>query len=197
MMINDSIYKIKDEDLYIITNGDLNLLDKIEKNLNFKSDKVIKEKHTIKLETTKNKVSNGMQKISDRSLVYYVSNKKREFVTFDAYISGAFLNFNLKGHHQDKFIFWLTPAKDNLVYGVINIKGTSGSNILNDNNPITYNNSCVNRSFFVGSPAYVTFDFEVTYSYKKTNSTAYLGSWGGTSVSTEDSFIKNYNWLNF
>jgi len=198
MVINDTIYKIKDEYQYTIANGDFTLLEKIDNNCESDCKSIQKQKHTISLEPTKNTNPEGLQKvISDRTLVFYTSATTREFVTFEGYVSGGFIRFEMTGQYQDKFIVWLPNVKDELVYGKIDSRGTWNNQIVNTNNPYFYNEDSKFVYFYIGSPAMITFDLDVTYSYKKTNATAYINEWKGTLNSTEGSFTRNYKSINF
>ncbi|MHB9140807.1 MAG: hypothetical protein ACYC25_02910 [Paludibacter sp.] len=200
MMINDTIFKIKDEYLFTVTNGDFALVDKIDKNIKFKSDNVLKQKHTIELAKTEN--PDELEKtISDQTVVFYVASNRREFVTFEAYISGGYINFDLRGHWQRLFVFWLTPAADELVYGEISVSGTIGKdrygndNIINDDVRLD-GTQLVNWNYSLGNPLAV-FDLNVTYSYKKNSGTAYINKWLGTPNGTEGTFSKHYPYILF
>ncbi len=183
MVINDTIYKIKDEYLFKITNGDFDLLDKIDNDIDFKNTNLSRCLHTQMINPTTTKNPDGMQKsISDRTNMFSISKNRREFVTFDAYISNGFVNFDLRGYWQNRVVFvWLTPAEDELHYGQINATGTLGGNV-NTNNPILYGYKVINMNFYVGAPAYATFNLNVTYNYQK----------NGGVASSAGSFTKQY-----
>ena len=199
MVINDTIYKIKDTYLYLITNGDFTLLNNINNNINVLNNKNIQmQEHTIRIEPSENINPEGLQKtISDRTLVFYVSETRREFVTFEATISGGYLRFEMTGQYQTKLLFWLPNAADELVYGRIQVNGILGGVNINTTRPYLYNTQNVYQEFLIGSPPAVNFDLDVTYDYKKTNNTAYITKWQGTLNSTEGTFTKNYKSINF
>jgi len=198
LVINDTIYKIKNEFLYKITNGDLKLINQIDKNSISNWGAIQKELHTIRLTPTKQSVSNELLKnISDRTMVFYVSSTRREFMAFDAYVSGAYIRFEQNGQFQTKTIFWLPNAADEFVYAKINANGTFGPDNINLTGPTFSGIKSMGLQFFIGSPAVTAFDLNITYYYKKTNSTAYLNSWRGTSTTTEGSFTRNYKNINF
>lgn len=202
LVINDTILKIKDEFIFTITNGDYTLLEKIENNIDFKSEYITKNLHTIKLESTKEENPDGLQKtISDRTLVFYTSSKTRESVNFDAFLSGGFVVFEMTGRYQKKsWLGWILSESSTMVYGKINAAG-SYANILNvnTNNPILYNEESIYLTYFVDMPPkmMIPFNLYVTYSYKKTNSQAYINEWGGISNTTEGTFTRNYYWQQF
>lgn len=201
LVINDTILKIKDEFLYTITNGDFSLLEKIDNNINFKSENISKELHTIKLEPTKDLNPDGQQKeISDRTYVFYTASDERESVNFDADISGGFLTIKMNGRHQNKsgILGWIFSSSSSMVYGKINATGTHGSLNINTNNETFYNVETVSLKYYVGSgSSKVPFDLNVTYTYKKTNNTAYIHKWKGTSTTTAGTFTRNYHWQQF
>jgi len=202
LVINDTILKIKDEFLYTITNGDFSLLEKIDNNINFKNEYISKGLHTIKLEPTKDLNSDGQQKaISDRTYVFYTSSKTRESVNFDATLSNGYIRFEMNGRYQKKGLLgWISSTSSPMVYGKINAKGTHGSLDINTNNETFYNVETVFLEYYVGSgSSKVTFNLDVTYTYKKTNSTAKIHEWGddGISTTTAGTFTRNYYWQQF
>jgi len=199
LVINDTILKVKNEFLYSITNGDFSLLNRIENDINFVSKYVSKKLHTIKLEATKEVNSDGMQKnISDRTSVFYTSSKTREAVNFDAYVSGGYINFEMNGRYQKKGLLgWISSSSSPMVSGKINATGIHGSNNVNTNNAYLYNIEYVYLYFYVGD-FNVTFNLDVTYTYKKTNATAYLHDWQSSSpTTTAGTFTRNYYWQQF
>jgi hypothetical protein len=200
LVINDTILKIKNEYLYTITNGDFALLDEIENDSDLKDDNVLRTLHTIRLKETNNSEPEGLQKsIDDRTLVFYTSKKTREHVTFEAYLSGGFIRFEMKGWYQYKGWFgWeLFPDASPMVYAQINANGTHGDNNVNTNNPAIENVKALNIGFYVGSNPTVPFNLNVTFSYKKTNSKAYIHEWEGTETTTAGTYSRNYNWQQF
>ena len=199
LVINDTILKIKDEFLYTITNGDFSLLEKINNNINFKNEYISKGLHTIKLEPTKDLNSDGQQKaISDRTYVFYTASDERESVNFDADISGGYLTIKMHGRYQKKsgILGWIFSSSSSMVYGKINATGIHGSNNVNTNNTYSYDIEYVELKFFVGE-SQVPFNLNVTYTYKKTNNTAYIHKWKGTSTTTAGTFTRNYYWQQF
>lgn len=198
LVINDTILKIKDEYLYTIVNGDFSLIDKIESNNLDNTDFVTKEKHTVIVDPVNVDGVEGLQKtISDRTLVFYTSSTEREHVTFEAFLSGGYIRFEMKGQHQNKVVFWLPPVEDELIYGKIDASGTYGNAGYSTNNPVLYNEKMIYLQQYVGMPAGIPFALNVTYTYKKTNSTAYLHDWKGTSTTTAGTFTKYYTWQQF
>jgi len=199
LVINDTILKIKDEFLFTITNGDFSLLEKIDNDTNYESKYVIKQMHTIKLAATMNTSSDGMQKaISNRTPVFYTSSKTREAVTFEAYLSGGYIKFEMEGRYQKKsWLGWILSESSPLVYGRINGSGTCGGATINTNNPTEDDCITLIMQFYVGAYDPLPFDLTVTYNYKKTDLTAYIDEWLGTLNSTEGTFVRNYEYRQF
>lgn len=125
LVINDTIYKVVNEYVYIIPGKDFDSLQDMEKIIH--SPASMKYQHTQYLQPavlTRSSVSGG-----ERSLIIKVSKKRREYAEFDvsksySKITGmAFANIKLKGRAQKKHMWWGLPFDDELVWGQVNCDG--------------------------------------------------------------------------
>lgn len=125
LVINDTIYKVINEYVYIIPGKDFDFLQDIDKINN--SPASMKYQHTQYLQPvvlTRSSVSGG-----ERSFMIQVSKKRREYAEFDvsksySKITGmAFANIKLKGRAQKKKMWWKLPFDDELVWGQVNCDG--------------------------------------------------------------------------
>lgn len=201
MVVADTIWKIKDEHLFLVLNGDFSVIKKIDQGEKLDNN-VVKRKHTISIEPQFESGHDEMNKVntSDRTLVFYTSSTTREFVRFEAYESAGVLFFELNGRMQTrKFLTgWISSSYSPLVYGRINVVGNIGGNSINTNNSNVYDASRIYQTFWVGmGTTRFPFSLNVTFNYKKTDSIAYTGSWGSSGVqhTTEDVFTKFYDHL--
>lgn len=197
LVINDTIYKIKGEYLFKITNNDFQALKKIESDSNIGSANITKELHTISLNNTNTAaIFSGKQltknNISDQSLMYYINSKRREFMTYDAYYepSDGNIHLDLDGHFQRKVLFWLTPTGDEFVYAQFLLNGTWAGQTVNWISPITYGQGHAEFKFLVGNPFNIPFDLNLTYKYRKNGGTAYFGSWNSGNMTTTEASIQ-------
>lgn len=199
LLIGDTILKVKDDYIFEIQNGDFELVDSINKDINFSSDIVIKQNHTLLLAPTVFNNQNEKQNvISDRTLMFYTSENTREAVRFDAFLSGGFINFEMNGRYQKKsWLGWILSESSPMVYGRVNAAGSCGGAPISTSYPFEYDKSVIGIGFFVGLYDPLPFDLNVTYNYKKTDQTAYINEWQGDLNSTAGTLIKNYEYRQF
>ena len=121
MMINDTVYTVIDEYIYVIKSGDPTVLDELKKapeNYNSLSS-VSRYQHTRYLDPVQNSkgVSDGT-----RSHMIEIGSKRREYADFKVYASehsngNLYLKYRLEGRAQKKKWWWGTPFTDELVWG--------------------------------------------------------------------------------
>lgn len=123
LLIQDTIYKVKGQYVYVISDGDFNKLNNLEQGADFTSlSSISRFEHTTNLTQTNRNY--------DRSPVYKVSRKRREHVEFNAWVSkiqgqGAQVIAEMTGQAQTKSLWWGINFEDEMVWG--QVRFNSGS----------------------------------------------------------------------
>jgi hypothetical protein len=199
LVISDEIWKVKDDLLFVLNKSDSAILRMVDNGQKLVNDKVIQMKHTISVNPKISNEFEGMLKsVSDRTLMFYTSSTTREAVRFEAYLSGGFIRFEMNGRYQKKGILgYILSQSSSMVYGRINATGTVGAHSINTTNPFLYDIETVFLQYYVGLNPSEPFNLNLTYDYKKSNSTAYINEWQGVLHSTAGIFTRNYDYREF
>lgn len=123
--IQDSIYKVKDQYIYVINDGDFDKVKAIEEGADYTAlGSVTRDEHSKQLMMN----SNLRGPEYERSPVYKVSSKRREYVKFDCWVDNipnqaSFLMMKMEGRAQKKKLWWGIAFSDELVWGKIFLNG--------------------------------------------------------------------------
>jgi hypothetical protein len=173
MVCGDSIIKLKGEYLYFITNGNFELIRKIESGEDISNEKnIFKKRHSLPLKT---EIKNDARQktLSTSPVIKYASNK-REFVHMEAFLRNlamgpVYVEYILSGVAQTLFIYWQPPYGTNMSYGQIVLSGTTNgvwgsmnTGVISNTQRISCWHSTISQSTY--------FEDNVTYNYKMPHS---------------------------
>lgn len=186
LLIGDTIIKIKEEHSYVIVDGDFNTLQSIEMGADLSELKNVNiEKHTIKLCSSDDDVQ---LRSTQRTAVYNVSSKRREYVSFTTEVNDVsgmlFLYADMRGHAQTKLVWWGFNFADEFVSAKLSVN--SGGYYTYKTNPTTQNSIGSSSSGVVTGQTIVSYNqplgmlencggvsvknFKVTYDFNKDES---------------------------